>query len=28
VPGLRHHFPLKELDGYDFGPVLWQLAFG
>lgn len=28
VPGLRHHFPIKELDGYDFGPVLWKLAFG
>lgn len=26
VPGLRHHWPLKEVDGYDMGPALWRLA--
>jgi poly(3-hydroxybutyrate) depolymerase len=28
VPGLRHHWPLREIDGYDMGPVLWRLALG
>jgi polyhydroxybutyrate depolymerase len=28
VPGLRHHWPAKELDGYDMGPVLWRLVLG
>ena len=28
VPGLRHHWPLKEDDGYDMGPVLWRLLLG
>jgi poly(3-hydroxybutyrate) depolymerase len=27
-PGLHHHFPLKEADGYDFGPELWRLVLG
>lgn len=26
VRGLRHHWPLHEIDGYDMGPVLWRLA--
>lgn len=26
ISGLPHHFPLRETDGYDVGPVLWQLA--
>jgi len=26
VPGLRHHWPMRELDGYDMGPVLWRLV--
>jgi polyhydroxybutyrate depolymerase len=28
VPGLHHHWPLRELDGYDMGPVLLHLALG
>lgn len=26
VPGLSHHWPLREIDGFDIGPVLWRLA--
>lgn len=26
VRGLWHHWPLREIDGYDMGPVLWRLA--
>jgi len=26
VPGLRHHWPVKAVDGYDMGPALWRLA--
>jgi polyhydroxybutyrate depolymerase len=26
VPGLRHHWPTKQQDGYDVGPILWRLA--
>jgi polyhydroxybutyrate depolymerase len=26
VRGLRHHWPSKEVDGYDMGPVLWQIS--
>ena len=28
VPRLWHHWPLKEQDGYDIGPVLLRLALG
>jgi len=28
VAGLAHHWPLREFDGYDMGPVMWRLAFG
>lgn len=28
VIGLRHHWPVKEKDGYDMGPQLWHLALG
>jgi len=28
VPRLWHHWPLREIDGYDMGPVLWRLALG
>ena len=28
VPGLHHHWPLREQDGYDMGPVLLHLALG
>jgi hypothetical protein len=28
VPRLWHHWPLKEKDGYDIGPVLLRLALG
>lgn len=28
VPNLPHHWPLKETDGYDIGPVLLHMALG
>jgi polyhydroxybutyrate depolymerase len=28
VPGMHHHWPLREIDGYDMGPVLLHLALG
>ena len=28
VPGLWHHWPLREIDGYDMGPVMWHLVLG
>jgi polyhydroxybutyrate depolymerase len=28
VRGLGHHWPLREVDGYDIGPVLWRMALG
>jgi polyhydroxybutyrate depolymerase len=28
VARLLHHWPLREIDGYDMGPVLWRMALG
>lgn len=28
VPNLKHHWPVRQVDHYDMGPVLWHLALG